>query len=150
MAAKGLLIAMCASAALLGCAHRFEHHHGHRGTSAPQALECKPGTKCEVWIGVSCGFSCAARVNFEVVVLPARSERTITWTLDKEAADAGFRFAPEAIVFDRKLFKCSVHEGGLLARCEKTESGFGAFKYTVRVDGPRAVPPLDPWVVSEF
>jgi hypothetical protein len=150
MAAKGLFIAMSASAALLGCAHHFEHHHGHGGARTPKALECAAGTKCEAWIGVECGFACAARVNFEVIVLPARSERTITWMLDKDAAGAGFRFAPEAIVFDRKAFKCSVLEGGLFARCEKIEGGFGVFKYTVRVEGPRPVPPLDPWVVSEF
>lgn len=153
MAAKGLFIAMCASAALFGCAHHFEHHHGHRGARNTEPLECVAGKKCEAWIGIECGLACAARVNFDVIVLPARSERTITWSLDKDAAGAGYRFAPEAIVFDgkgRTAFKCSVLEAGLIARCDKIEGGFGVFKYTVRVEGPRSVPPLDPWVVSEF
>jgi hypothetical protein len=122
----------------------------HGTVRAPQSIECSGNSPtCELWVGVQCGVACSAAVNYEVVVLAAGNKGAITWKLDKGAIEAGFSFAKDAIGIDRKAFECGMLEEGRLFRCTKIRPGFGVFKYTVNVIGPRAVPPLDPWVVSE-
>lgn len=154
MAAKGLLIAMCASAALFGCAHHAGHHpmfHHPFVPPTPKGKECA-GASCDAVVDVnaaSCpGGACIPSVDFDLLVLRGRGDRMLRWELGPNATRAGVTFA--GIDLDRNVFDCTVHPQGKEIKCKRSrEAGFGWFKYTIKFSGA-AVPPLDPWVVSEF
>ncbi len=156
MAAKGLFIAMCASAALLGCAHHAGHHpmsYAHPFVQKAQKGKDCTGASCDAVVdldGAGCpgAGSCFAAIDFDLLALRGRGDRMLRWELGPSAVRAGVVFA--GIDIDRNVFDCTVHPQGKEIKCKRSrEPGFGWYKYTIKFGGT-AVAPLDPWVVSEF
>lgn len=156
MAAKGPFLAICASAALLGCAHHAGHHPmAHARPFHPATAKGKDCAvaNCDLVVDVSASScpgpgACFPSVDPDLLALRGRGDRMLRWELGPNATRAGVSFA--GIDLDRNVFDCSVHPQGKEIKCKRArEAGFGWYKYTIKFGGT-AVPPLDPWVVSEF
>jgi len=156
MAAKGLFIAMCASAALLGCAHHAGHHpmsHAHPSVQKAQKGKDCTGASCDAVVdvtGTDCTRpnACYPWIDYELLVLTGRGDKMLRWALGPNATRAGVVFA--GIDIDRSKFDCTVHPQGKEIKCKRLfEKTLSWFKYTIKFTDT-AVPPLDPWVVSEF
>ncbi len=72
----------------------------------------------------------------------------VTWWLP---ANSRYRFPKDGIVVrneDGEFEKCHAEENGMRFACMNLHKKPGTYKYTIRVEGSPAVPPLDPTIVN--
>jgi hypothetical protein len=85
-------------------------------------------------------------------LLISSANHIIWWQM----ATAGYRFPDDGITIASTLpneFTCRVALQGLIYFCVNrnttTGTGIKKYKYSVKVTGSPAVPPLDPWILNE-
>jgi len=141
MQIRWVLIAI-AFATLAGCAVP-----GPRGERTESKLTCDGAKKCEVNVAVDCtAGGCELSVDHQLIVVIDKRKDDITWTLP---GSSEFSFAENGIVFpDSAEFGCK-SDGPRRFVCSNRHSKFGAWKYAIRLTGPRTVPVLDPWVIND-
>ena len=73
----------------------------------------------------------------------------ITWQLPP---DSKYRFPKDGIVIKDpgdEFPDCHPEQNGLRFSCMNKHYKSGTYKYTIKVEGPSAVPPLDPIVIND-
>ena len=68
------------------------------------------------------------------------------------ASDSGYTFPKDGIVINDagdEIIECRPAQGGLSFSCLNKHAKPGKYKYTIKLEGSPAVPPLDPIIVND-
>ena len=89
-------------------------------------------------------------VDQEPIYFPkAKKNVKITWQLP---SDSKYRFPKDGIVIKDagdEFPDCHPEQNGLRFACMNKHYKPGTYKYTIKVEGPSTVPPLDPIVLND-
>lgn len=68
------------------------------------------------------------------------------------ASDSKYTFPKDGVVIkdaDTEIVECHPEQGGLAFSCLNKHAKPGRYKYTIKLEGTPAVPPLDPIIVND-
>jgi hypothetical protein len=131
---KTLLVAVAAALGLTACASH--HSHGMKSDPASPRVSILGGKQIVV--------------DQEPLFFAKGIQNVrINWQLPP---DSKYTFPKDGIVVNDardEITDCRPEKNGLAFSCLNRHSKPGKFKYTIKVDGSPAVPPLDPIIIND-